>query len=718
MKKIKFSLMWQISLLYVVLLTFTLMSISFISFNSFKTETLNQIETQLGEDSISWEKYVYSNIGQVNKTLDREKELISDHIASISLNANRLLNLALENVDNRDDAIETAFDSISKIDVSDSGYVYIIDKDGNYALSKGRIRDGENIWFAKDTTGRFFIQDMVKEGRKLREGEVYFIEYPWLNSGEDSARLKIAAITYNKELDLIIGAGSYYSDFLSSDSKELLLENIKNVLAAEVIGETGYIWVINSNGEYVVSKGRQADGVNIKGAKDNNGELFVEVIMERTKALEENKYYIHYYPWQNKDEKSARMKISGSIYIPELDWYIGASAYHDEFLAGLTKTRNWIILIAGGLMVIGIILFLLFMRPITSSLGHIAEQSIHIAQGNFNVSSLKRRTEDEISLLHDSFSHMITQLQLKVDAIETVASGDLTVDIDLSSDEDHLGQSLLSMKDSLHEMISDVATIVNEVSQGSQQIADASQNLSIGVINQVQSLEEVTLSLDMVNSQTVENGEQANNANKMADRSLRDAEVGNEKMNKLVFALGEITESSQKVSKVIKVIDDIAFQINLLALNANVEAARAGKYGKGFSVVADEVRNLAVKSAEAAHETSEIIEQTLKEIQKGNQLAQVTSEQFNDIVNQIRTVAESLNNISRISSEQTDGIHSINVKVHDIDRMTHDSSSFTEETAAAAEELAQMAERLRYMISRFKLRELDDLELLESNTGT
>ena len=405
------------------------------------------------------------------------------------------------------------------------------------------------------------------------------------------------------------------------------------------------------------------------------------------------------------------MKIAGSVYVPELDWYIGASAYHEEFLVGLNRTRVVIIIMAVGLIALGIIIFLLFMRTITSSLGHIAEQSALIARGNFDVSSMKRRVDDEISLLHNSFSNMISQLQLKVDVIERVASGDLTVDIDLSSEEDHLGQSLTAMKNSLHEMISDVAVIVNEVSQGSQQIADASQNLSVGVINQVQSLEDVTMSLDKINSQTAENGEQAGKANEMAGRSVKDAEAGNIQMNKLV----EITESSQKVSKVIKVIDDIAFQINLLALNANVEAARAGKYGKGFSVVADEVRNLAVKSAEAAHETSEIIEQTLKEIKKGNDLAQITSEQFNEIVNQIRTVAAFLDNITMISSEQTDGISEINVKVHEIDRLTHDSSSFTEETAAAAEELAQMAERLRYMVSRFKLKEGEEVQMIEKD---
>ena len=232
--------------------------------------------------------------------MDREKELISDHIASISLNANRILDQALET--DTSEYIEEAYDKISDIEVGASGYVYVIDSVGNYVVSKGRSRDGENIWNAKDSSGRLFIQDIVNEGRKLRSGEIYFIEYLWLNTGEDVARMKVAAISYNRELDVVIGAGSYYTDFLSTDLKEELLENIKNAIAAEVIGETGYIWVINSEGEYIVSKSRSSDGVVIYGAQDSSGSYFVQEIINNTRILTGDNHYIHYYPWRNKDE--------------------------------------------------------------------------------------------------------------------------------------------------------------------------------------------------------------------------------------------------------------------------------------------------------------------------------------------------------------------------------------------------------------------------------
>ncbi|MBN2658688.1 MAG: cache domain-containing protein [Spirochaetales bacterium] len=712
MRKIRFSLLWQISLLYFILLALSLGAISFFSFSSFQKETLDQIEENLGKDALIWKNYITSNLEQVENTLTRERELIEDHVSAISLGAGMLLRQAFAM--GGQEYLEDAYDRISRISVGKTGYVFVLDREGNYVVSRGRSRDGENLLEARDSSGRFFIQDMIREGIKLNEGEIYLTEYPWLNTGETVARMKVAAISYFPALDLIIGAGSYYSDFLSSDTKSELLERIKTMIAGEVIGETGYIWVLNSRGEYVVSKGRASDGLDIHDAKDSDGNLFIQDILNRTRPLGEGQYYIHYYDWKNQGESVARTKIAGSVYVPGLDWYIGASAYHEEFLRGLYRTRFIIVLMATGLISLGILLFIFFMRGIISFLGHMANQSAVIAGGNFNVTVRKRHVDDEIALLQESFSHMIARLKAKVEAIAKVASGDLTVTIDLASDEDHLGHSLLEMKTSLNTMINDVAVIVREVSQGSQQIAEASQNLSAGVIDQVRSLEDVTMSLDKINEQTSENGEQAQKANEMAEQSVVDAEEGNVKMNRLLDALLSISESSSRVSKVIKVIDDIAFQINLLALNANVEAARAGKYGKGFSVVADEVRNLAVKSAEAAKETSDIIEQTLKEIKIGNDLARVTSEQFNQIVDQVRTVSEVLKEISRVSLHQTEGIGAVNVKVHEIDKLTHDSSSFTEETAAAAEELAQMAERLRYMVSRFQLDEAGaEQELLQ-----
>jgi methyl-accepting chemotaxis protein len=189
----------------------------------------------------------------------------------------------------------------------------------------------------------------------------------------------------------------------------------------------------------------------------------------------------------------------------------------------------------------------------------------------------------------------------------------------------------------------------------------------------------------------------------VAKGALDSAEKGNAQMQSLVAAMDRINESSDEITKVVKVIDDIAFQINLLALNANVEAARAGKYGKGFAVVAEEVRNLAVRSAQAAKETTTMVEATTKNIEEGNSAAQATSEQLGEIVTGATKVADFLEEIALASKEQAQGVEQINQGLSQIDQVTQSNTANAEEGAAAAEELSAQAQQLRALVSTFQL---------------
>lgn len=303
-------------------------------------------------------------------------------------------------------------------------------------------------------------------------------------------------------------------------------------------------------------------------------------------------------------------------------------------------------------------------------------------------------------------SRMISKpIEQVVNYANNIASGRLDDEIEtnLKDEIGDLQKAFAKILESLNTTMKDINDAAEQVTTGSSQVSDGAQQLSQGSTEQASSIEEISASVTQIAEQTKDNAKNANEANRVTLEVKKNAAKGDSEMLNMLGSMKDINDSSQNISKIIKVIDDIAFQTNLLALNAAVEAARAGQHGKGFAVVAEEVRNLAARSANAAKETTTLIEGSMDKVNAGTKIAQETAKALDEIVKGVEKATEIVSQISSASNEQAAAIEQLNEGLNQVSKVVQNNSATAEESAAASEELSSQAVLLKEMVNRFKL---------------
>lgn len=340
----------------------------------------------------------------------------------------------------------------------------------------------------------------------------------------------------------------------------------------------------------------------------------------------------------------------------------------------------------------------------------IENAAIQMAEGHLDV-EVNYESRDELGVLSENIRHLADTLKSIItdesQMLKEMASGNFTVmsgavDYYVGDFADIL-ESLRTIRGNLSDTLSQVNLSADQVASGSVQVSDGSQALSQGATEQASSVEELAATITEISSQVKDNAHNAEEASQAAERVGGEMAASNEKMQEMIGAMEDISKSSSEIGKIIKTIEDIAFQTNILALNASVEAARAGTAGKGFSVVAEEVRGLASRSAEAAQNTNALVTRSIQDVKTGTESTDLAVSAMQVISGCIQSVKELMDEIAAASVQQSEMIALVESGIKEISQVVQSNAASAEESAAVSKELSGQARALNQLIGRFRV---------------
>lgn len=391
------------------------------------------------------------------------------------------------------------------------------------------------------------------------------------------------------------------------------------------------------------------------------------------------------------------------------DWTAVVACDAKEFLGNAFIAVLVMIITTTISFVVGALVISKFVKRIIVPLNAINGKILDMEQGKLSGDAIEVHTGDELETLADAVNSMTAYTNTIIKDIEAVSAKLAAENLTAEPAADYIGD-YAPIKSALYGIINSTSDVIRQigassklVSDGSSKMSDNSTTLSQAATEQAATVEELNASIVEISSNISANADSAGKAKVLADDCMKIVNEGNVKMTDMLHAMEEINETSSQIANIIKTIEDISFQTNILSLNASIEAARAGEAGKGFAVVAGEVGQLAGKTAEAAKNTTALIKTSLTAVENGTVMANETAKMLSKIVSETDDTAKVIDKIAAASQEQADSVKQILVGMDQISTSVQMTSGSSAECAASAEELSGQAKVLLDLVQRFKI---------------